>query len=58
MKVIRIVTFINLLTISSDIHKLILLKKGEMEFVPYEQFTDIEFISEGGFSKIYRATLD
>ncbi|GES92996.1 kinase-like domain-containing protein [Rhizophagus clarus] len=27
-----------------------------MEFVPYEQFKDIEFISEGGFSKVYKAT--
>ncbi|UZO02742.1 uncharacterized protein OCT59_021221 [Rhizophagus irregularis] len=30
-------------------------KKGEMEFVPYEQFINIEFIAEGGFSKIYKA---
>ncbi len=27
-----------------------------MEFVPYDQFKDIEFIAEGGFSEIYRAT--
>ena len=27
-----------------------------MEFVPYDQFKDIEFIAEGGFSKIYKAT--
>ena len=27
-----------------------------MEFVPYEQFKNIEFIAEGGFSKIYKAT--
>ncbi|CAG8596862.1 17503_t:CDS:2 [Rhizophagus irregularis] len=26
-----------------------------MEFVPYEQFINIEFIAEGGFSKIYKA---
>jgi hypothetical protein len=29
---------------------------GKLEFVPYEQFKDIEFIAEGGFSKIYKAT--
>ncbi|RIA87889.1 kinase-like domain-containing protein [Glomus cerebriforme] len=28
----------------------------KMEFVPYDQFEDIEFIAEGGFSKIYKAT--
>ncbi|RIA85114.1 kinase-like domain-containing protein, partial [Glomus cerebriforme] len=27
-----------------------------MEFVPYDQFKDIKFIAEGGFSKIYKAT--
>ncbi|CAB5115977.1 unnamed protein product [Rhizophagus irregularis] len=27
-----------------------------MEFVPYNQFKNIEFIAEGGFSKIYKAT--
>ena len=27
-----------------------------MEFVPYDQFNNIEFIAEGGFSKIYKAT--
>src|SRR3954453_7636379 len=30
-------------------------KEGKMEFVPYEQFKSIEFIAEGGFSKIYKA---
>src|SRR5436190_7493102 len=29
---------------------------GGMEFVPYGQFKDVEFIAEGGFSKIYKAT--
>ncbi|CAB4426087.1 unnamed protein product [Rhizophagus irregularis] len=29
---------------------------GKMEFVPYDQFKNIEFIAEGGFSKVYRAT--
>ncbi|RGB41317.1 kinase-like domain-containing protein [Rhizophagus diaphanus] len=29
---------------------------GKMEFVPYNQFKDIEFIAEGGFSKVYKAT--
>ncbi|UZO02772.1 uncharacterized protein OCT59_021251 [Rhizophagus irregularis] len=29
---------------------------GKMEFVPYDQFTNVEFIAEGGFSKIYKAT--
>ncbi|GET50958.1 kinase-like domain-containing protein [Rhizophagus irregularis DAOM 181602=DAOM 197198] len=28
----------------------------KLEFVPYEQFKNIEFIVEGGFSKIYKAT--
>ena len=28
----------------------------KMEFVPYCQFKDVEFIAEGGFSKIYKAT--
>ncbi|CAB5363753.1 unnamed protein product [Rhizophagus irregularis] len=27
-----------------------------MEYVPYEQFINIKFIAEGGFSKIYKAT--
>src|ERR1044072_8010433 len=31
-------------------------KEGKMEFVPYDQFKNIEFIAEGGFSKIYKAT--
>ena len=31
---------------------------GKMEFVPYDQFKDVEFIAEGGFSKIYKATWD
>ena len=30
--------------------------QGKMEFVPYYQFKNIEFIAEGGFSKIYKAT--
>ena len=30
-------------------------KAGKMEFVPYDQFKNIEFIAEGGFSKIYKA---
>jgi hypothetical protein len=30
--------------------------EGKMEFVPYDQFKNIEFIAEGGFSKIYKAT--
>ena len=29
---------------------------GKMEFVPYERFKNVEFIAEGGFSKIYKAT--
>src|SRR3954451_19853490 len=28
----------------------------KMEFVPFNRFKDIEFIAEGGFSKIYKAT--
>src|SRR3954468_3095934 len=31
-------------------------KKGKMEFVPYDQFENVEFIAEGGFSKVYKAT--
>ncbi|GES92847.1 kinase-like domain-containing protein [Rhizophagus clarus] len=30
--------------------------EGKMEFVPYDEFKDVEFITEGGFSKIYKAT--
>ena len=29
---------------------------GKMEFVPYDRFENVEFIAEGGFSKIYKAT--
>ena len=29
---------------------------GRMEFVPYDRFKDIEFIAEGGFGKVYKAT--
>ncbi|UZO02774.1 uncharacterized protein OCT59_021253 [Rhizophagus irregularis] len=29
---------------------------GKMEFVSYDQFKDIEFLAEGGFSKVYKAT--
>src|SRR4051812_42534299 len=28
----------------------------KMKFVPYDQFENVEFIAEGGFSKIYKAT--
>src|ERR1044072_5419613 len=31
------------------------LEQARMEFVPYDQFKDIEFIAEGGFSKVYKA---
>src|SRR4051794_30007216 len=31
-------------------------KAGKMEFVSHDQFKNIEFIAEGGFSKIYKAT--
>ena len=34
----------------------IVKNRGKMEFVPYEQFKNVEFIAEGGFSKIYKAT--
>jgi hypothetical protein len=30
--------------------------KSAMEFVPYDMFKNIEFIAEGGFSKVYKAT--
>ncbi|GES96397.1 kinase-like domain-containing protein [Rhizophagus clarus] len=29
---------------------------GELEFITYDRFKNIEFIAEGGFSKIYKAT--
>ena len=29
---------------------------GKMEFVSYDRFKNVEFIAEGGFSKIYKAT--
>src|SRR6266540_5177443 len=32
------------------------LKVRILEFVPYNQFKNIEFIAEGGFSKVYKAT--
>ena len=32
----------------------LVIKEGKMEFVPYNQFKDVEFIAEGGFSKIYK----
>jgi len=32
------------------------LDNNMMEFVPYDQFKNIQFIAEGGFSKIYKAT--
>ena len=31
-------------------------QRGKMEFVPYFKFNNIEFVAEGGFSKIYKAT--
>ena len=31
------------------------LEVGIMEFVSYDRFKDIEFIAEGGFSKVYKA---
>jgi hypothetical protein len=33
-----------------------LKKEREMEFVLYDRFEDVEFIAEGGFNKIYKAT--
>src|SRR5256885_589455 len=32
------------------------IRHGEMEFVPYNKFSGVEFIAEGGFSKVYKAT--
>ncbi|CAG8531943.1 1233_t:CDS:2, partial [Racocetra fulgida] len=26
------------------------------KFIPYEQFSDITYLAEGGFSEIYKAT--
>ncbi|RIB19951.1 hypothetical protein C2G38_2244852 [Gigaspora rosea] len=31
-------------------------RNKRLEYVPYEQFTNIKYLSEGGFSKIYKAT--
>ena len=31
-------------------------RRQKMEFVPYDNFKNIEFIAEGGFSMIYKAT--
>ncbi|CAG8575452.1 10402_t:CDS:2, partial [Cetraspora pellucida] len=31
-------------------------KRAFIEFIPYERFNGITYISEGGFSKIYKAT--
>ncbi|CAG8594338.1 2300_t:CDS:2 [Cetraspora pellucida] len=37
-------------------HKLInLTKKYNLEFIPYNQFTNVTYIAKGGFSKIYKA---
>ncbi|KLL04300.1 MAG: hypothetical protein MRECE_1c133 [Mycoplasmataceae bacterium CE_OT135] len=30
-------------------------KNKFLEWIPYEQFTDIEFLAEGGFGKVYKA---
>jgi hypothetical protein len=30
--------------------------EANLEFVPYDSFNDIEFVAEGGFSTIYKAT--
>ncbi|CAG8667665.1 5961_t:CDS:2 [Racocetra fulgida] len=30
--------------------------KSKLEFIPYEQFTNIEYLAKGGFSVIYKAT--
>ena len=38
------------------IHTQINLEEDKMEFVSYDQFKNIKFIAEGGFSKIYKAT--
>ena len=31
-------------------------ESSRMKFIPYNQFKNIEFINEGGFSKVYKAT--
>ncbi|RGB29948.1 kinase-like domain-containing protein [Rhizophagus diaphanus] len=33
-----------------------IIEGGKMEYIPYDQFINIKFIAEGGFSKIYKAT--
>ena len=37
-------------------HTLTHVHSMKMEFVPYDRFEDVEYITEGGFSKIYKAT--
>ncbi|CAG8608155.1 5938_t:CDS:2 [Cetraspora pellucida] len=34
----------------------LLLQIPQSEYVPYEHFINIKYLSEGGFSKIYKAT--
>ncbi|CFW93402.1 putative Non-specific protein-tyrosine kinase [endosymbiont DhMRE of Dentiscutata heterogama] len=31
------------------------LEESELKWIPYEQFTNIEYLAEGGFSKVYKA---
>jgi hypothetical protein len=31
-------------------------KKGWMEYVPYNEFRDVTYITKGGFSRIFKAT--
>ncbi|RIB27565.1 kinase-like domain-containing protein [Gigaspora rosea] len=33
-----------------------LTRKSKLEFIPYEQFTNIKYLAKGGFSVIYKAT--
>ena len=40
----------------TQINSYLELRDGIMEFVPHDRFKDIEFIAEGGFSKVYKAT--
>src|SRR5687767_12932925 len=32
------------------------LKAGRMKFAPYNQFKNVKYFAEGGFSKLYKAT--
>ncbi|CAB5363897.1 unnamed protein product [Rhizophagus irregularis] len=67
MKVTRFATYVSKILFKSSGNKIIddfirftqvnlAREEGKMEFVPYDQFKNIEFIAGGGYSKVYKAT--